>query len=102
MKIKTGDFIVRKDRWRIEACEAIKVTSKLVFWQSEHYGRPFRVRLDDVVFAGSESDAKKLAQQLTSSQAQQFDEERAARDRRLERDRRLITHATVKASPIHD
>src|SRR4051812_49000494 len=53
MNIKTGDFIVTKSRWmRTEVHEVTKVTSKLVFYHEENYNRPFRVRLEDVVFSG--------------------------------------------------
>ncbi len=94
MKIKTGDWFVTKERWRIEAQEAIKVTSKLVFYQNEYFKRPFRVRLDDVIFVGSQAAAQRLAQQLTSSMTQLHDEEREARERRKVRDLELIKTAT--------
>lgn len=94
-KIKTGDWIVIKDTWRIDARETIKVTSKLVFWRSEHYDRPFRVRLDDVVFVGSREQARRVAEKLTSSLSRQLDEEQSARFRRIERDLKIVAEANA-------
>ncbi len=97
--IKDGDFVVLKESYRIEVRQVFKVTAQLLFYRRDDWNgkpqEPRRIRRDKVVFSGSESVARDLAELLTSSRARMDDEQRSAYTRRVERDNKII--ATAKA-----
>lgn len=97
MQVKDGDFVVMVN-WRPEVVQAIRVTEKVVYYNDGFYKRERRLRLDDVVFAGPELLAKRLATQLTSSRAQYDEDQRKAAQRKNERDKLFIAKAVEATS----
>lgn len=95
MKIQDGDFVVTRDRWRIECVKAIRVTAQTVFYMDAHWkpARERRVRIQDAIFSGPEDVAKLLCQQLQSSYQQKVQDQQHASDRQKKRDDAFIEAA---------
>lgn len=98
VKIKDGDFIVILSRWSIDVQRAIKITAQFVFYKEDRRETPRRVRIDDVVFSGPEPIARKLVEQLKSSDAQKLDDDRAAYQRHQKRNEAFIAKAAAESS----
>ena len=93
--IKDGDFVVTRDRWRIDCVRAIRLTKQTVFFIDESWGKPRerRIRIQDVVFSGPEAVAERLCQQLRSSEQQKVNDQQAASERQAKRDESFIAEA---------
>jgi uncharacterized protein YkwD len=93
-----GQFAVVQGSYRANCLEITGVTAKTISavdrsWSS----RTLRISRSKLVFVGSETNAKRLCQQLQSSQAQLNQERSSAGVRRLERDKKLIEAAKAEA-----
>jgi hypothetical protein len=101
VQVKDGDFVVVRDRWRLDCVQAIKVTKQMVFYMDTFWkpARERRLRIQDVLFSGPESAAKKLKEQLASSYAQKVTDQTAAADRMRKRDDGFIKAATLARCP---
>ena len=100
-EVKDGDFVVVRDRWRLDCVQAIKVTKQMVFYMDTYWkpARERRLRIQDVLFSGPEPVAKKLLDQLASSYAQMVTEQTASAERMQKRDDGFIEAATRASSP---
>jgi hypothetical protein len=103
INVKDGDFVVTRDRWRIECVEAIRVTKQTIFYMDTTWGKPKerRLRLQDVLFSGPKSTADRLREQLVSSYEQKNNDIRGANDRQHKRDDLFIAQAkaSVPSTP---
>lgn len=97
---KDGDFVVTRDRWRIECVEAIRVTKQTVFYIDRTWRAPKerRIRTDNILFAGLKDKAERLCQQLQSSYQQKVQDQQAASDRQRKRDDDFIAKANSGVS----
>lgn len=94
--IRDGDFVVVQERWGTEVKQAIKVTEFYIYHKTHDVER--RMRRDDIVFSGPEAIARRLAEQLTSSENQCHEEIMNSKIRRQERDKKFITGANVQTA----
>lgn len=103
IEVRDGDFVVVRDRWRIDCVQAIKVTKQMVFYMDAYWkpARERRLRIQDVLFSGQEAIAKKLKEQLASSYAQKVSDQTAAADRMRERDDGFIAAAVARIPRPH-
>lgn len=76
----------------------MKITSKLVFYHENNRVGEARVRSGEVIFSGPEDIARKLAEQLKSSEAQRGADERAVYERNLKRKVDFVKAAFVAKS----
>lgn len=93
--VKDGDFIVEQTQFGVECRKVVKVTAKLIFCDRAPYIGQRRIRTDEIVFAGVESDARRVAAQLVSSRARYNEECQNAQARRIERDRKIVKQAEL-------
>lgn len=96
VEIKPNDFVVSMDRYWVSLRQAVRVTEKCFFYKDDggrRAGREIRQDRHGVVFAGPENTAKKLTDQLSSSRAQQRQDEERARLQREKRDAEFIANA---------
>lgn len=103
--IEVGDFVVLKGRWSVSVVQVARVTKKTGFYietfrtlRGQCTGKENQFRLDDVLFAGLESTARRLLEQLTSSEAQLDLDTANARQRRHDRDHAFIERALAHTS----
>jgi hypothetical protein len=96
-KIQIGDFVVRKDRWDILVHEVRKITAKQYVAAGRYSSRDHRYDRGGVVFSGPEEIARKLRDQLASSEALSNQERRASTERMVKRDDNYIRAAIAKA-----
>ena len=99
VEIKAGDWVVVADRWRHQVYCTTKATAKC-FWyaDTDYNGNPKERRHDSqcVVFAGRREVAKKLCEQLTSSNALDGEDRRRSAERREKRDAEYIDAANFQ------
>lgn len=91
--VKSGDWVIERSSWgrRLNCYEITKVTAKLLF---AHYGssnNTHRIRPDEILFAGTEAEVKKVHEKLVSSDALYNDETQRAHLRKIERDKKIIS-----------
>jgi hypothetical protein len=98
VKPKDGDFVVAQSRWNTEVRQVIKVSASVYYYKSDWRNKEMRARLDEVLFAGSEAAAKRLREQLVSSEAQYSNDCKNAALRRQGRDADFIAKASAVTS----
>ena len=98
MVVQEGDWFVEYD-WKYRVRCAIRVTAKMVFYIDDEWGkRKHRVQLDRVVFSTRDITlARRVADQLTSSDALCEQERREANLRHIARKNTIISEAMVTA-----
>lgn len=94
---KDGDFVVVQNQWATEVRQVIKVSASIYYYQPTWRTKQSRARLDEILFSGTEETAKRLCEQLRSSDAQCDNERNKAVERRRKRDAEFIERA--KAIP---
>lgn len=94
VNVKDGDWFVEVD-WRYRVRKAIRVTKQMVFYMPENGTRKSRARLDKVTFSTTnEALARRVADQLASSDALCDQEKRDAVNRRVKRNAKIILDAS--------
>ena len=98
--IEPGDFVVVNERWRVTVSQASKVTAQC-FWSKRWGNTENRQARGNVIFAGPEQVARKLAERLLSSSALEDEETQKSRTRRQKRDEEFIARANAeKNNPV--
>lgn len=90
-----GDFVVEKTRYGGHAIQHLSAVKGKIAEYKRYGTHVGRVRLEDIVFAGTESAAKRLHELLDSSRALQSDECRKSMERRALRDQEYIAKAKL-------
>lgn len=93
---KDGDFVVAQTRWETASVRKVtKISATVYYYTDDYYQRSRRARLDEIVFVGSdEAAAKRVAEQLKSSEAQYQQDCNGAASRRQKRDAEFIERAS--------
>jgi hypothetical protein len=95
---RVGDFVVAKTAYDYSMRKISAVTAKVANY-SKYGNRVGNIRLDDVVFAGTEAAAKRLHDQLTSSAALYMDDTSKASIRKTKRNAEYIAAAQAAMTP---
>lgn len=99
IEIKEGDFVVMQRPYRYAVVRASKVTPLQIKASGEWSSSSIRTyQRAEAVFAGNEPDAKSLVEKLEASGAAFRDEQRAAIERHLTRNKELIDAASAARS----
>lgn len=86
---KVGNFVVVENYGTYAVRQVARITELTYFYAAG------RGRLTDVLFSGPKDQANLLAQQLSSSRAQYYEDQRAAGQRRDERNQKFIAAANA-------
>lgn len=99
---EVGGFCVVKGSYFYGIGQITKITPQKVFYRDLERSRTKDEQAfkELILFVGEETAAQRLLEQLTSSRAQQREDESRARERRERRDADFI--AAAMASRVHD
>jgi hypothetical protein len=99
-QINVGDFIIATSRFTIDYGRVTRVTKSFVYRVEEGWDREWRCDKSQVLFAGPEAIAKRVKEQLVSSDAQCTHEKQTAYARQKVRDKKIIENGFAEVDAL--